>query len=368
MHRLIALVILVSINILANAENNVSDSIKSKSIAINVYSGILQHHHKEMEILRQKKVFAVEISHIFTGNGSKLWHSFYGFPEFGVSYKFLDLGSPDILGYAHCLYPFVNFPIQTPLQKWNFTFKVGPGLGYVTKIYNRTNNFKNSAISTHLNAYINFGLIAAYRFNSNLTFHAGINLSHFSNGTAKKPNSGLNYTLFNIGGKYSYETNATNNRNGYSFSDKKNRILIVGTSSNKEIKGAGGPKYRVNSFSLEYSRPLRALVRYGLSIDFMDDKSNEFVLNYEAVEWGNETDLLKIGTAATAEIILNRVSAVFYFGGYVYNKARDSNDGFVYQRLGLRYRFSNRFYGHLALKTHWGSADYVELGGAIKLY
>ncbi|MFP4555249.1 MAG: acyloxyacyl hydrolase [Bacteroidales bacterium] len=368
MHRVIALILLVSINTLTKAENNASDSIKSKSIAINLYSGILQHHHREMEILREKRVFALEITHLFTGNGSKQWHSFYGFPQFGVSYKFIDLGSPNILGYAHCLYPFVNFPIQTHMPKWNAIFKVGPGLGYVTKTYHRTDNFKNSAISTHLNAYINFGFMAAYKLSSNLTLHAGINLSHFSNGTVKKPNSGLNYTMINLGGKYSYQSQTTNNKQHYTFSDKKNRLLLAGIGSQKEIKGAGGPKYGVKSFSIEYSRAFRTLLRYGVSLDIMDDKSNEFILDYEEVAWDNESELLKIGTAASAEFILNRVSAILYFGGYIYNKANDSNDGYVYQRLGIRYRFTNRFYGHLALKTHWGSADYLEIGGAIKLY
>jgi hypothetical protein len=334
---------------------------------VTIYSGILQYHHKEMEIMQENRPDAIEFSYIFVGDGSKLWHKFYNFPKFGITYKFMNLGSPTILGYSHSIYPFVTFPLYSPFKKINFGLHVGPGLSYATKIYHRTENFKNSAISSHLNAYINLGLKANFSISKKLTIGAGFHLVHYSNGTFKKPNSGLNYSLVSLGLVYAHKNDNLQYDASYSFTDKKNRILLVGTGSYKEIKGAGGPKYGVGSFSFEYSRPIKKLWRYGVSMDVMYDKSNAFTLDYESVPWTSEWQLLKTGLTLNTEVILNKLSAVFYFGGYIYNISENSDNGPVYQRIGLRYRVIDRMWLHLALKTHWGSADYVELGAAFKI-
>lgn len=350
------------------ANNDLQDSSKNDHrLKIHFYSGILQYHHKQMEIMLDQRSKAVEFSYALSGDGKKLWHTFYNFPEYGLSYNFMDLGSRSILGYSHAIYPFITFPLLNQSKRFQIGLHVGPGISYVTKVYDRTENFKNSAISSHFNAFINLGSKISYKISRRATLEASTNLIHLSNGTFKKPNSGLNYTFFSLGFSYLNKSYPKFNELLYSFSDEKNRILLTGVGSYKEVKGAGGPKYWVGSFSVEYSRPIKKLWRYGFSWDLMYDDSNGYILYTEQVPWESKWETFKSGITLNTEIILDKLSAVFHFGGYVFNKNNPDNNGTIYQRLGLRYRTSNKVWFHLALKTHWGSADYVEFGLAYKI-
>jgi hypothetical protein len=344
----------------------VDSTTKGSMISANLISGVLMYHHKEMEILREKPVGAIELSWIFHGNGNKLWHQFYHYPEYGLSYVFMDLGSPTILGYSHGLLPFVNFPVTPFNHKLSAGFRVGGGISYITKKYHRTENFKNSAISTHINALVSFNLEGRYNITNDLSARLGFHLTHLSNGTIKKPNAGLNYPMISLGLAYCYKNQKISNENRLKFVDRQNRFQFFGYGSYKEAKGAGGPKYGVGAISMEYSRPIKTLWRYGIALDLMYDESSAFIMEYKEIPYDTKWQTVSSGVTINTEIMLDRLSAVVHFGKYIQNPSREG--GALYQRIGLRYRFVNRFWMHLALKTHWGSADYIEFGLGYKIY
>jgi hypothetical protein len=345
-----------------------TDTIKhSHSLGINYRLGSILPHYAEMEVLKDKNAFAFEISYLLKGSTNKLWHIFYRNPQSGITYKFMDLGNREILGFAHTLYPFIKIPLIRNTEKFNLGLSVGSGLAYITKKFDAESNQQNLAISTNLNAFVDIGLVFEYRLIGGFNLTSGIHLSHFSNGTFMKPNYGLNYSLFSLGLNHTVKESVRNDVGFYNFSNKKNRLALLGLGSIKEIKGIGGPKYGVGAFSVEYSRKLLELWRYGFSFDLMYDKSHDKILELEQIEWTSNIELLKSGITFNTEFIFDRLSAVFYFGGYTYNKAMHTNKEYVYQRLGLRYRCTNNLWLHLALKTHWNVADYIEFGVAVKI-
>ena len=116
---------------------------------------------------------------------------------------------------------------------------------------------------------------------------------------------------------------------------------------------------------MEYSRPFNQLNRCGVSLDFMYDESMWFLMESFQNPASNEWDILRVGTTVNYEIIIERLSAGFYFGAYLHNVG--DVRGYVYQRLGLRYRLMERLWAHMMLKTHWGKADYLECGLAFKI-
>jgi len=344
---------------------NADTTTLKQGLGFRVHTGVLQYHHREMEILRSKPSTAIEILYVLKGKGEEPWHRFYGYPQYGVSYFFMDLGSREILGYSHAIYPFINFNVYSPTKNVNIGLLAGSGLGYVTKAYHRTQNFKNTAISSHFNAFINLGATLSYSLSSHIALNANFNLVHFSNGSYKKPNSGLNYSLLSVGANYTLKSIKTSSIKAYPFLAEKHRLMVLGVASQKEVKGAGGPKYSVSSFSVEYSYPIKNLWRVGLSGDFMYDTSNKFILDYQYVNWETPWQIAKGGIAINTEFILNRFSTIFALGNYVYNL--DSSNGKVYQRVSLRYRPTYRIFLHLALKTHWTIADYIEVGVGFKI-
>lgn len=320
-----------------------------------------------MEILRMKPPKAIELSFIIVGNGNKLWHKVYKHPEYGFSIISMDLGSPSVLGYSHGVLPFVNFPFTSFNRKVAGSFKVGSGLSYITKTYHQTYNSNNIAISTHLNALIDIGFEGRYNFRDNgISVRLGFHLTHFSNGTFKKPNAGLNYAQVSLGIAKGYTHRNVSNRLLVSCPENTNRLLFIGSGSFKEVKGAGGPKYYVVTSSLEFTRSISTLWRYGLSLDLMYDESAGFIMDYEGIAYDTNWQILKSGASVNVEFILDRLSAVFYFGKYIQNRSQEG--GPFYQRLGLRYRVNDRFFVNLALKTHLNIADYLEVGLGIKVF
>jgi hypothetical protein len=65
---------------------------------------------------------------------------------------------------------------------------------------------------------------------------------------------------------------------------------------------------------------------------------------------------------------MNHLSLSLQIGDYLYNKLRVANKEKLYQRISLRYRFSNRLWIYAGLKTHWNVADYIEFGVAFKAF
>jgi hypothetical protein len=195
-----------------------------------------------------------------------------------------------------------------------------------------------------------------------------VHLVHFSNGSAKKPNYGLNYTLLSIGAEYGNINVPRSSANHYRFSTEQSRILIAFAGSRKEAMGYNGPKFGVATGSVEYSHPIWSpLFRIGASLDFMYDDSHSQILKENGIAFGSNWETAKLGTALNAELILDRLSLVLHFGGYYYNLSSDIKNQWVYQRVGLRYRLTNRFWAHMALKTHWNIADYIEFGIAVNV-
>lgn len=371
MHRITCLLVFFSFSVsYAFPASLPPDSVsRNTSLGINLYWGYLQYHHQEMKILREHPARAAEFSYSTRGDGSKMWHSFYRNPQYGISYKLMNMGNRSILGYAHCFFPYIDIPIIPQNNSYSFAFHTGAGIGYMKKVYDSQTNNQNSAISTSINAYIDLGLMANVRIAKNIWLTGGAHLSHFSNGSVKKPNYGLNYTLVSVGLLYKEKEHIPLKMGQYVYSDEKGRLLITGASSRKEVLGIDGPRFWVTSSQLEYSIPIvTPLFRAGVSLDFMYDKSNSLILDNNNIQWESNWQIAKLGAAISTEFILEKTSLVLFLGGYYHNLSRTVNNQWVYQRIALRYRFTERFWAHLALKTHWNIADYLEFGISYKVF
>lgn len=348
---------------------NTTRIIPGQSVAIDIYWGYLQYHHHEMTPLKQGSAQAVKLSYIFSSNGNKQWHMAYNYPNAGISYTLMDLGQRSILGYAHSVTPFMSIPLFNKGKKFSFDFYTAAGVALMPKTFHPVSNSQNTAISTHINTNIDLGLSASYHVNNNLIVNAGAHITHFSNGSIKKPNYGLNYTLLSLGIQYGNFNAKPKNHEEKKVRSEKHRILLAILGSTKQAVAFNDPNFCVASGSIEYSHKVWSpLFRVGGSLDFMYDNSHSLILHNHSIAYGSDWELAKLGMAVNAELILNRLSLILHFGGYYHNLSRKIKNQWVYQRVGLRYRFTNGLWAHVALKTHLNIADYIEFGLAFKLF
>ena len=162
-----------------------------------IHYGFLYTQNLELEIF-QAHFPAFEISVMEKTYGKHKWERAYNYPLIGVTLFYSTIGNNKWLGNAYAMMPFINFPLYEH-KKLSVGFRIALGLGYVTKPFDRITNYKNLAIGSNLNAAVNLMFELRYRVNHYLTFSTGISLQHFSNGSLKLPNYGLNAPLLNVG-------------------------------------------------------------------------------------------------------------------------------------------------------------------------
>lgn len=328
--------------------------------------GFLIAHHLEMETFN-RHLPSFEINLARSTYGKNQWEALYKYPLTGVSYWNAWLGDRQILGQAHAVMPFISFPLLKS-DKSELNFRLAAGMGYLTKKFDRIKNYKYIAIGSHLNAAIN--LMFEYRWKpvEHLQLSAGVQLMHFSNGSIKTPNFGLNIPSASAGLAF-----RINKENPYikrsmrpsltMFEFDGRQFLEVRINSLYGIKTIGeviSENYNVVAGAISVLKPVGYKGRAGLCFDLSYDASDAMYVGIKGVDYNNNLQLLKPGVAVMYEVVLSRLSFPFAIGFYTGGLYK--SEGMSYYKLGIQYLVSRNVFTSITLKTHFARADYVALG------
>jgi len=328
--------------------------------------GFLIAHHIEMEIYNSHFP-SFEFSIARATYGKQQWEALYNYPVTGMTYWTAWLGNSPDLGHAHAVFPFIRFP-WIKNNNTELSFRLGAGMAYLTKHFDRLDNYKYNAIGSHLNAAIN--LMVEYRWKplNYLQLSAGVQLMHFSNGSTKTPNFGLNIpslsggVAFRINKENSYiRRRARPDLTMFEFDGKKFLEMKVGTTfAIKQIGDIDGARYSVYAGFLSATKNLGYKHKLGLCFDLSWDGSDELLVNKTNPEPFKQSALTKPGFSAAYEMVLARLSFAFNFGFYVGGK--DKSEGLTYYKAGINYLITRNLFANLTLKTHYARADFVGIG------
>ncbi len=326
--------------------------------------GFLIAHHIEMEIFN-KHLPSFEVSLARATYGKQQWETLYNYPVTGINYWNAWLGDPQTLGQAHALMPYIAFPIIKN-DKTELNFRLAAGLGYLTQKFDRLHNYKYIAIGSHLNAAVN--LMAEYRWKpiQHLQLSAGIQLMHFSNGSTKTPNFGLNIPSLSAGAAFRINKDNPYIKRAirpqltmYEFDGHQFIEMRIGTSFGvKRIGEVISEKYYVSASSITALKNIGSKGRAGICLDFSYDGSDEMFTGAEPGTYST-MQLVKPGVGLVYEVVLSRLSFPFAVGFYTGGKY---NEGLSYYKIGMQYLISRNFFTALTLKTHFARADYLSLG------
>lgn len=70
-------------------------------------------------------------------------------------------------------------------------FKLCCGAGYISKVFDRIENNKNTAIGSHINVFINFTYGFRWKLHRNFSIDGGLSFMHFSNASFMAPKFGI---------------------------------------------------------------------------------------------------------------------------------------------------------------------------------
>ncbi|HMT30637.1 MAG TPA: acyloxyacyl hydrolase, partial [Bacteroidia bacterium] len=128
--------------------------------------------------LQKDHTNGLEFNIIRQTTGSKQWQQIYNYPQIGISIAYWDIGNKEKLGYGITAIPYLDFPLSKGI-KHNFDLKFGWGIGYVQKIFDSDDNYKNIAIGSHLNCGLMLQPHYRYQASDHLALGAGLSLTHF---------------------------------------------------------------------------------------------------------------------------------------------------------------------------------------------
>ncbi|MCX6234560.1 MAG: acyloxyacyl hydrolase [Bacteroidetes bacterium] len=315
---------------------------------------------------------AIEISLGKATYGQQFWEQMYSYPDIGIVYYHSGLGISPYLGTANALFPYINFPI-IKTKTITIGFRLGAGIGYLTKKFERLENFKHLAIGSHINFAGNLMLELNYRLNDFYWFTAGLTLTHFSNGSFKLPNYGLNVPAISIGlQRFFNRQNVPIQKRLYSptkpFDFDIHRIIefnLTGVFGFKDLQALVGKKFFVYSLFGTALKQISYKSKFGGGFDVSYDGSDEKILEKNHVIVENKFSLIKTGLNIAYQLALGKLAFDFNYGMYLSGK--DQSDGSVYQKVSIKYDFSEHLYANITLKVHWGRADFIGWGMGYKI-
>jgi hypothetical protein len=326
-----------------------------------VHYGFVIPHHDYMVHLTSQHLTMFELDLVQATNGKKLWEQLHHYPLKGISLLYSDLGGSDYLGKAIAIIPYINFNL-TRGNKVNLFFRFGCGVGYLTKRFDRLENYKNTAIGSHFNAAIQMMYEMRWHATNRLEITAGIGLTHFSNGAIKTPNLGINIATLSAGLAYKMDKNIPERieQNRPELNKKKWEFNVIGIFGISELYAAYGPKYPAIVLSAFFLKPLSLKRKMGIGIDIFYDEANIESLARLNDPVKHKYEVIRPGISCIHKIEFSHLSLIMQLGVYAYTRYKI--DGYIFDRLALQYCFGKHYLIHLGLKTHLFTADMIEYG------
>lgn len=364
-HSIILLLFLLTINTLSAKAN---DTIIDKNLQIEFRSsyGFIICHHPEMKYFQSHfPLFELSIQQVTTGR--KSWQSKSNYPTVGVSFLYSGLGEMPEIGRAFAIVPHINFNcLKSKRHQINFNF--GIGIGYLTQKHDIQDNPKNTFIGSHLNAAINIAADYSYMITNRLGLSAFIGLTHYSNGSTRSPNNGINIAHAGIGAKYFLQEpkqripkKSSDNQQYRSWIKDNFSFNFALLFSKKDIKQFIGYNNNWAVYNIQFNALKRVteMSKFGIGFDLVYDNTDKELLRLDGIEF-TDIEILKPGINAAYEISFGNTSFNINFGYHLAGK--ELCEGRVYQKLGAMQNIWKGLYATVQLTTHYGWADYIGFG------
>ncbi len=318
--------------------------------------GFIYQHKKDMDQLVTGHIPAFEFYFRRNYTGKREWEKFYRFPHSGTAIQYINFNNP-MLGVGVAVMPYLSFPILPKTQHSELHFRLAAGVGYASKKFDLDENRKNTIIGSHFNAAFNFLLQYHWKPVAGAEFLTAISFTHFSNGTYKIPNAGVNIVGANLGININLGKKVPVNHNAFPIVDKHWRWLVSIGGFVKETEPVNRKKFAAVSLSGNALKRITGKSSFGAGLDIMYDAS----IKERMKQGGRDIQLpARVGLTADYELHVGKITFPIQQGFYLIDSFK--GDTFLYQRIGMRYHVLHNLSLQICLKTHFAKADYAEFG------
>jgi hypothetical protein len=287
-----------------------------------------------------------------------IYSNVYRRPYLGLGWYLSTFHNEDV-GKPHALYFFLTIPFAFEKnKKLTFSYTGAFGLSYNFNPYDTINNPANIFIGSYRNCYVHLGLVANYKFTERLAANATIGFKHFSNGSFKQPNYGINLVPFTLGlsyrldrdDAYHYKTTVPD----YYRHNLVNIALIAGSKNYEH----GEDNYLKAGISVNFLRQINFRYRLGLGLDMFYAAQSDLRNDSEDSDFSKSVSAAVVGSWEWA--ITKNLYIPIGIGIYFHRNEENNEIRTYYERVGIRYRFAGHYFAGVTIKAHQGVADFFE--------
>jgi len=356
--------LLISIMVVANLP---MPAQITHNLELKVYAGRTLPHRNGMQHLAHNTLGG-ELNYYFVRNSDNFYDLKYKSPQQGIGISYNYLGDPNVLGSAVSAYSFMDFKLYNS-KIFRLGLRINAGGAYLTRKYDINYNPENIAISTNICFYFGANINLAFRLPSGFELKLMPAFMHYSNGSVKKPNLGLNQVVLSLAvSKNISEKNETRTRNDYQDELSPHEAWIMGTCSTSDEFSVGyngrGGGFICSTSAIGYCYQYGKIGKVGASFDMLYNENMKYYYYPDErglVELYNKfSDIIKFGASIGHQLVYRRLELVTYLGVYVYNKVWAYD--WIYTRFGVRYYATNFMFLNLSLHANGFKARYIECG------
>lgn len=282
----------------------------------------------------------------------------YRFPTMGIGY-YSSTFHNDYVGTPNALYFFMQIPIKFEgTRKWTASYSGAFGLSYNFNPFDSINNPTNIFIGSYRNCYVQLGFNLKYQFNNKLSAFATIGYKHFSNGSFKQPNYGINLLPIGIGVSYKFTDEVLlKPETPINPFIKHNQFnLMLGLGSKNYINN--DPNYFKMTLGVNYLRQVGYRYRLGVGLDFFYAARSDLRNDSGISTFSNSVSYAVVGSWEW--VVSKVVSVPIGLGYYLHRNEENGEKKNYYERVGLRFRINEHYNLGVTIKAHKGTADYFE--------
>ncbi|WP_196896197.1 acyloxyacyl hydrolase [Aureivirga marina] len=342
-------------------------------IDVSTYYGSIIKHKPSISHLTQNHPTGFIFSFNQRSIGKKEWERIYNYPDYGFTFYTQDYHN-EKLGKLYAINGHYSFYLRHFKERNQVVLKVGTGLSYVTKPYDRYENKKNNIFGSHVNASIFFNLYyQRLLLIKNFGIKAGISIIHNSNGSSKSPNSGSNVFSTFVGINYSLgKKQKRSTRRLKSTIPKKERIkvnLLFLTGKNQSDV-IGSDRYPFYHISLYADKRISKKSAFQAGFEYFNSKFLKEHIYYKSLSYYPDIpeklpDYKRVSVIVGHELFINKVSAIVQLGYYIYSPFKI--EGSIYENIGIKYYLTKHIYSQIQLKAHSAKAESFGFGLGIRI-
>jgi hypothetical protein len=302
--------------------------------------------------IRDSRPFSGEIYYQRQINPAPAWNNTKRLPQWGFGLSATHSGTKYV-GAIVCLYPFIKVPLYT-IGSLQSDFRVGFGVGWVEKPYEKETNPEDLLLSQKFNTHSNLQWQNELRLSSRHFINTAVTFYHCSNAKTSLPNLGINIPSLSVGYRYAFNGETKKPVYVNDTLNKKVFYKVFLSGGVKQMQVPDSSYYFVKVLSGEISKQIgySSIVSLGMFVTHdASVKTDTLIKNLGSVKTS------QVGLYGSYEYNFGRITIPVQFGIFLYN----SNSKLL-EALGVRYKISDKWMAELLLKAHGHKADLMHFG------